>query len=337
MDWFERLTGFAEESYEATRAKLRVSGQQLESLVNRKSFGIGVLELASLAELRRRVAVAKPPSGRLRVSIVTGDVRQMHKESGCRGALFQAASQFNLLEMVGPEVRPENGVTRYQNDHTQGPACAIAAGAATIYRNYFAPVGVGFGQNAERQLDGLAETGERLSKLLDKPIHALWTMRNGYALCSRSGLDAISKYITTASGDEIDVLRGSLRIGIQTDVEVTDVPQGVGQLVSQAFCSALPVAYSDIPARCWRSFALLVLEAAYEATMCAAAINASRGASNTVLLTSLGGGAFGNEDEWILSAMRRALSVFVGYNLDVNIVSYRKPSNALLGLARDFG
>jgi hypothetical protein len=26
MDWFERLTGFREESYEATRAKLRVEG-----------------------------------------------------------------------------------------------------------------------------------------------------------------------------------------------------------------------------------------------------------------------------------------------------------------------
>ena len=38
---------------------------------------------------------------------------------------------------------PEHGVTRYQHDRTQGPACAIAAGAATIYRNYFAPVGGG--------------------------------------------------------------------------------------------------------------------------------------------------------------------------------------------------
>jgi transposase len=49
--------------------------------------------------------------------------------------------QFNLLEMTSPSVSPEHGVTRYQDDHTQGPACAIAAGAATIYRNYFAPVG----------------------------------------------------------------------------------------------------------------------------------------------------------------------------------------------------
>jgi len=31
----------------------------------------------------------------------------------------------------------KHGVTRYQHDHTQGPACAIACGAATIYRNYF--------------------------------------------------------------------------------------------------------------------------------------------------------------------------------------------------------
>ena len=60
------------------------------------------------------------------------------------GALFQVASQLNLLEMTGPEVTPEDGVTIYQDDRTQGPACAIAAGAATIYRNYFAPVGGGY-------------------------------------------------------------------------------------------------------------------------------------------------------------------------------------------------
>ena len=32
---------------------------------------------------------------------------------------------------------PEDGVTRYKDDPTQGPACAIAASAATMYRNYF--------------------------------------------------------------------------------------------------------------------------------------------------------------------------------------------------------
>src|SRR5215475_2263822 len=93
---------------------------------------------------------------RVKVSIVTGDVRQMHRSPQYAGALFQVASQFNLLEMVSPEIPPEHVVTRYQYDRTQGPACAIAAGAATIYRNYFAPLAGGFGQTVDRQFDGLA-------------------------------------------------------------------------------------------------------------------------------------------------------------------------------------
>jgi hypothetical protein len=54
---------------------------------------------------------------------------------------------------------------------------------------------------------------------------------------------------------------------------------------------------------------MLVLEAAYEATMLAAVLNKQRGASNVVLLTLLGGGAFGNKAEWINAAIRRALAM----------------------------
>jgi len=57
----------------------------------------------------------------------------MHADSANAGAIFQVASQFNLLEMVSDNVTPEQGVTRYERDATQGPACAIAAGAGTIY------------------------------------------------------------------------------------------------------------------------------------------------------------------------------------------------------------
>lgn len=46
---------------------------------------------------------------------------------------------------------PEHGVTRYERDPTQGPAYAIAAGAGTIYRNYFAPVEGGVGETRRRQ------------------------------------------------------------------------------------------------------------------------------------------------------------------------------------------
>jgi len=103
MDWFERLTGFREESYEATRAKLRVESGLLHSLVNGESYGVGEFELASLRTLRERAAAVTGMSGRLKVSVVTGDVRQMHQAPECAGALIQVASQFNVLEMTGPK------------------------------------------------------------------------------------------------------------------------------------------------------------------------------------------------------------------------------------------
>ena len=59
-------------------------------------------------------------TGRLKVSVVTGDVRPMHQAPQYAGALFQVASQFNALDMTSYEVTPEHGVTRYEGDHAQG-------------------------------------------------------------------------------------------------------------------------------------------------------------------------------------------------------------------------
>lgn len=337
MDWFERLVGFQEGAYADTKAKLAVDGERLVSKVNGRSFGIGKFNMVSLAELRRCVAAAGGAAGRPRISIVTGDVGLMHQAPEYAGALFQVASQTNCLEMVGPGNTPEHGVTGYQHDRTQGPACAIAAGAATIYRNYFAPVGDQRGQTAARQLDGLADVGAALSAALDRPVQDLWTTSNGYALATRAGLDLISTYLASAGPEALDDLRGRLRIGVHADVEVTAAAALPGPVVSQAFCSALPAAYSGVPAKYWAPFATLALEAAYEATLLAAAQSSARGGSNIVLLTMLGGGAFGNDDEWIHHAIRRAVAHASGFDLDVRLVSYRAPSAAMLALVDDLG
>jgi hypothetical protein len=206
MDWFERLTGFRETGYHDTRAKLKVDGSRLKSVINGKDYGIGELELVSLQALRERVQSGGGLPGRLKASAVTGDVRQMHQSTENAGAVFQVASQFNLLEMVSPTVTPEHGVTRYQDDRTQGPACAIAAGAATIYRNYFAPLGQSAGQTTDRQFNGLADLGTVLGAALSRPIETLWNMQNGYALCTRSGLDAITEHLGKLQPDQIDIL-----------------------------------------------------------------------------------------------------------------------------------
>ena len=217
---------------------------------------------------------------------MTADVRELHADDDSKGALFQVASQFNLLEMVGPDVTPEHGVTRYQSDATQGPACAIAAGAGTIYRNYFVPVGSQQGQRAHNQIDCLVD----LARALGGSDQKLWQMRNGYALCTRQGLSFVDERLRCLDDARIDELRGWLRVGLHWDVDVTDIAEP-GHRVSQAYCSALPVAYSGIPAQRWALFAELVLEAAYEATMLAALINREKSGVDRVYLTSLGGGA----------------------------------------------
>ena len=336
MDWFEKLTGFRESSYEETRAQLEVKGQGLRSRINGASYGIGELELVSLQALRERAKSAGDLTGRLKASVVTGDVRRMHRASENAGALFQVASQFNLLEMVSPDVTPEHGVTRYQGDHTQGPACAIAAGAATIYRNYFASVDGSQGQTENRQLDGLADLGAALSSAMRLPVEDLWQMRNGYALCTQSGLDAITRHLRTLDTEHIDVLRGKLSIGIHRDVEVTEAAGPDRQLVSQSFCSALPVSYSRAPPPHWEPFAVLVLEAAYEATMWATVLNAERGTSNVVFLTLLGGGAFGNHGNWSHASIKRALELMTSFDLDVRLVSYGTPSKDILEIVEKF-
>ena len=320
--WFEKLTGFTEESPEQVRADLSVEGQVLKSHVNGKTLVCGELETPSLAELRHRVQASGYETGALTVREVVVDVQDLHTDAENADALFQVASQFNLLEMTSPEVTPEEGVGIYEDDGTQGPACAIAAGAGTIYRNYFAPVHRQTGQSATNQIDCLADIGVALGNT----EHRLWDMRNGYALPSYDGLVEIGQRLRVVSEPELDTLRQLLRIGLQWHTQVT-LDNGT-HLVSQAYCSALPVSYYKYCEGCpkdkkdWEEFARLILEATYEATLCAALVNARQTGNNTVFLTLVGGGVFGNKTAWIVESLYRALNLYKQAALDVAIVSY---------------
>jgi hypothetical protein len=45
------------------------------------------------------------------------------------------------------------------------------------------------------------------------------------ALGNKVGLDAITRYLRTLAPDQIDALRGKLRIGVHRDVEVTEAAE----------------------------------------------------------------------------------------------------------------
>jgi len=159
-------------------------------------------------------------------------------------------------------------------------------------------------------------------------------MKNGYVLCGEAGLRSIDDVLAESSESELDDLRSRLRIGLHVDVEVTDDAAPPKQLVSQAYCSALPVSYNHPAPDRWRRFATVVLEAAYEATLLARVLTARRGGSNIVLLTRLGGGAFGNDEDWIDGALRRALALCEGCEIDIRLVSFRSPPTSMLELER---
>lgn len=317
MDWFEQLTGFAEENPQQVRDLLQLVDDQLTSKVNGKQWTCGRLEVASLASLRQQSKDLTLPAGILTFTEKVGNVQMFHTDVYNANALFQAASQFNLLEMIHPGVGPEQGIGGYEEDRTQGPACAIAAGAGTIYRNYLVELDGQIGQTTHHQIDCLKELGEALGNDTEQ----LWTMRNGYALPNQAGLEKVDQKIAQMNEVQLDALRAKLRIGLQWNTQVTLAD--CQHLVSQAYCSALPVAYSELRSSpLWAAFAQLVLEASYEATFHTACINMAKTGNPHVYLTLLGGGAFGNRSEWIFAAIRRSLRLFAHRPLKVIMVSY---------------
>ncbi len=316
--WFEDLMGFKEENPEQVRNNIILENEKMISKINGKTYQYGHLEIISLKELKKIAPDVEFFNEKISLSEIVEDVRNLHKEEENRGALFQVASQINLLEMTGPEITPEMGVGIYEYDFTQGPACAIACGAGTIYRNYFVKIGNQLGQTKDNQINCL----EDLGKEMKNEELSLWRFQNGYVFSDIKGLRAISEFLNNLKTEEYERLKGKLKIGIQWDVEVTIADKR--QIVSQAYCSALPVAYSEIDSEYWEDFARFILEASYEATFYAGLINYAKRGNKKLYLTLLGGGAFGNKIEWISDAIKKAVIKFKNTPLDVKIVSYGK-------------
>ena len=114
--WFKDLTGCLEDTsaggYKRTQSRFVVEGDKLRSLENDQTYGIGHLELLSLQELRNRARSGARIGGIHEIRVVQGDAGQLHGLSQNQGALFQVASQFNMLEMPGASVTPERGCHR---------------------------------------------------------------------------------------------------------------------------------------------------------------------------------------------------------------------------------
>jgi hypothetical protein len=320
--WFNKLMGFYERNPQQVKTSIEIKNDKLISKINQAAYTYGQLEISTLEKLKEQYSSPLGYHSKITVSEVIADIQTLHKAKENNGALFQVASQFNLLEMASPTVTPERGVGIYEGDHTQGPACAVACGAGTIYRNYFTPVNGKIGQTENNQINCLDAIEKEFGS------NKLWTMQNGYLFTTQENLKMISKIISGKTPEEYEKLKGKLKTGIQWGTEVT-LP-GTKNFVTQIYCAALPVRYNDIAdAEEWEIFARLILEATYEATFYAALQNYKNTGNNRLFLTLVGGGVFGNKKEWILDAIKKSVIKFSKTPLDVRIVSYLKPNPAI--------
>ena len=321
MDWFAKCFGFDETDYKSTQQRLLKLWNSRDWKLN--GWQVGEFHFEELAVIRRRgIAAARKNNmqGKPTMEHVVGEARSMHQLDENEGAMFQVASQFNCLEFISDNVTPEDGITGYINDHTQGPACAVACGAAAAYRNYLVSQGSSIGQTADNQLNAMDVV---FFKVNSHNCEDTLQYRNGYL--DVNGIDALLKLNGTflSSKEKRDDMADKIKVAAHYNTQVTDLPKGRQFFVNQCFGAAPAITYSACIADqvYWQSLSQTILDATYEASLWHTILSHNKTSSKRpkLLLTKVGGGVFGNHSSWICKSMQRMISIAEEHNLPVDI------------------
>ena len=214
--------------------------------------------------------------------------------------------------MTGPSITPDKGITGYEWDHTQGPACALSCPAATLYRNYF------LGHDPSLKETYQVNLLEGVDNLLKNEENKYWYIQNGYCK-AHVNFGKLRPFLEENKQIHAEIVE-NLKIGIHWETEVSDRKHRV----CQVFCSALPISYNRQRDEEWEIFAKLVLEGYYKGCLLVGAISAleKNKMKVKVYLTMLGGGAFGNPEWWIKEAIEKSLGVVDRNLVEVVLVKF---------------
>jgi protein-tyrosine phosphatase len=256
-----------------------------------RTFNAGRFTTVAVDELRARLASrARAVDRRILLSVLhgahpAGDIGTL-QATASPGTLFQVASQFNCLEATGPFVAR---VRDYVGDSTQGPRASVSALAGTFLRHYAAPAPDG---------GRFVQTDRRCINLLEDVFGpSVAELRCGYLQTSHvRDMDALASALAERFG--------RIRVGVHAGVEVVfghdwsgPVP-GSPRLISQVFTSTMALGgYSrDDGGPALADARRHLLRGAYLGTLLAA-IDLG---CETIVLTLVGGGVFGNpiRDIW---------------------------------------
>ena len=334
----KKLNEFNFQSNVNTNLQVDYSDRNNVSITNKsdasKKYNVGKVKFLSTGELLQSItkvetadAVTDKGNGNgngLKYYEIQGDAGPLHYDPQLKGSLFQAASQFNALEMYSADFIPEQGITIYKDDPTQGPACALACPYATLYRNYFSMPG-GKPQKGERDLSDNTSYQINALEEFEKTSGFKLRKENGYFYPNDvEEAKTINEYLSNTENFWNSV--NLVKYFIHEDTPVVSAINGsVVQNVAQIYCSALPLAYKRQELNDCPLFIKMILCAIYYATFAQAVLMAqTKGGRVKVLITGVGGGAFGNPPEVIDAAINSALTFFKDYPIDVYRVDFVK-------------
>jgi hypothetical protein len=323
-EWFPHLFGF-DESVPAVQKNLEVKElddhAEITSLVNHRTFNAGKFRLRDIPSFGSPVPVGGGTlniirGARSRAGLENVLAAQSHPDFD--GATFLAASNFNCLEFTGQPHFAEMGVTPYVSDMTQGPYCALGAGAAVVYRNYF----VLHEDGTRGQLNN-----NEVRLLKNTPLDEF--VSHGYPKIRAADSEKLKPY-------NWEEFVPKFLIGVHENCEVTttetppnfsDAPPG--RIVHQVYAAAFNFNYwndgvNDNPIT--RDIAEKLLRAEYRATILAAwelsLKYPGRTGSKKLVLSLLGGGVHGNPMELICGAITSCEALIVDSGLQCYVVCY---------------
>jgi hypothetical protein len=327
--WFENLFGF-QESLSAVQENFIIEElpdhATLTSTANNRTFNVGRFSVRNLPSFSHVLEHRSATPGTLHIIRGEGwlgenscicNVLETQSLPEFDGATFQAASNFNCLEYAAFGGIALLGVTNYVYDYTQGPYCALAAGAGPVYRNYFVPHADGTIGQLTKEIELLANTA--IGRFV----------QHGFPVLGTVDLAAVAG----ADWDDLD----QFRVGPHENLEVTTrttrgsedlVTEGIprGQIVHQVYAAFLW--FEELVERNETSLRIArqLLIAQYRATVLAAwemsAKYPGRAGSRRLVLTAVGGGWFGNPRELIAGAVLAAEDLIRQSGLEVYFVCY---------------
>eukprot|EP01130_Rhizamoeba_saxonica_P013822 TRINITY_DN593_c0_g1_i2.p1 TRINITY_DN593_c0_g1~~TRINITY_DN593_c0_g1_i2.p1 ORF type:complete len:342 (-),score=59.73 TRINITY_DN593_c0_g1_i2:32-1057(-) len=274
--------------------------------VTNQNYSAGTYEVLSIGQLRSDVGELPHSDSHINLNVITrndmASIRSVdvaHLQAIHKNAVFQVASNFNGIESISERSTPDgkNYVTDYTQDRTQGPAASISAGASAIARVLAAFY------NPQTHKSEWSQTAQRQVEFLENIKH--FPTVNGYVTLGKC--DPNLDFPTDPA--ELDDILQNIKVGCVKNAQVTsghrrgstlDRVCDPNQVVDQVFCAALNIGQGYSGSVNSRSPSCeekckLILDAAYEGTY----LTAIKNQRESIYLTLIGGGVFGNSLDWI--------------------------------------